>query len=93
MAHRVRPSLLLYNLDKDHLNHWLTIPNAILVLPLDAKYNATATQSFGNNLEEHLSRAFPSSVVTIEVHPLAQQSSQDPKETRPWGSLLEFNGN
>lgn len=88
-AHGVRPSLLLYNLDKDRLSHWLTIPNAILVLPLDAKYNATAAQSFRNNLEEHLSRAFPSSAATIEVHPPAQQSSQDPKETRPWGSLIQ----
>ena len=87
-AHGIRPALLLRNLDRDRLNHWLKITNAILAIPLDFKYSAETAQSFRNNLGEHLLRAFPNSEATIEVHPPAQ-STVDPKDTQPWGFLVQ----
>ncbi len=88
ITHRIRPFTLLRNLDRECLNHWLKVTNAILAIPLDFKYTAEAAQIFCNNLSKHLTRAFPNSEATIKVHPPAQCTA-DPKDTQPWGFLVQ----
>ena len=74
-------------MDPKHLQHWLTIQNATLILLLDFKYNPKVACTTWKTLKEALARAYPMSASTIDMSPPLPDSTS-PIMT-PWGFLLK----